>query len=62
MKFTTFANVTFHQVLADAEIKASFFGPNGRTDALTLAAKIVEDTGSTAVVYSYTHESINVSP
>ena len=61
MKFTPISNVTFHQVIAGTEIVGTYYGPSGLYDAYQ-KAKEITDGGNNAVVYSYTHESINVSP
>ena len=62
MKFSKVTDVTIVQVLADAEVKATFFGPNAEVDALNKAAEILKQTGSSANVYTYRHESLRIDP
>jgi hypothetical protein len=57
MKFTQITNVKFFQVMADAELKGTFFS---EAEAYTRAAEILESTGNAAIVYTMTHESVRV--
>lgn len=59
MKFTPISNFTYHQVIAGAEIVGTFFGPSGLYDAYQKAEEITA-TGNNVVIYSFTHESVNV--
>ena len=62
MKFSKVTDVTIVQVLADADVKGTFYGPNAEVDALNKAAEILETTGNVPNVYTYRHESLRIDP